>query len=298
MCGEVGFATNLAMLTLLCVIAALPDPTALRPERMLGQTELTVDVGLSGYASATTRTPTGALERDHYETITTRIRGEVGITRYMKFELLLPLVDYLRDSTYQLQITRFGDPMIGLAAGGPLARTGAAADVTVAAFAELTFPTMTKVTLSPIDTSLRFATHGVVVTTGGVAASFGAFLGYRLERDRLGVELSGRGLFRVRSNDASNGAGFDVRAQLRVFTSLLLGVRVDGLFAFGGLEQALISASRLSDGASWVDVSVLLGWRFFKGLDLVAAFTAPAYVQSTSFGMQGQALLSYTYIPK
>lgn len=282
------------MLTFL-LLAALPDATALRPERMLQQTEMTLDVGLAGYSSATTRTPTGALERDHYETVTTRVRGEIGVTRYLKAQLVLPLVDYLRDATYRLSITRFGDPMIGLAAGGPLG--DAAPDVTLAAFGELTFPTASRIVVSPVATSLGLSNRGVVATTGGVSAIFGAFLGYRLERDRLGVELSGRGLFRVRSNDASNGAGFDVRIQARVFTHVLVGVRCDGLFAIGGLDQALISASRLSDGASWVDVSLTLGWRFFKGLDLVAAFTAPAYVSSTSYGLQGQALLSYTYLP-
>ncbi|MCC6811793.1 MAG: hypothetical protein IT381_30470 [Deltaproteobacteria bacterium] len=279
-------------------VAALPDATALRPERMLQQTELTVDVGLSGLSSSTTRTPTGGLERDHYETITTRVRAEVGITRYLKLELMVPLVDYVRSRSYGLSVTRFGDPMVGLAAGGTLGTEGVLADLQVAVFGELYFPTARQIISSPIDPELRLSPRGIVATTGGVMGLLGAFLGYRYERDRTGVELSARGIFRLRSNDASNGAGFDARAELRVFTSLLVGFRVDGMFAFGGLGQALISASRLADSAGWVDVTVIAGWRFFKGLDVIAAFSAPAHVAAGGYALQGQALLSWTYIPK
>ncbi len=283
----------LAALTFL--LTALPDPTALRPERMLDQTELTIDVGLAGASSATTKTPVGKLERDHYETVTTRIRAEVGITRYLKTGLVLPVVDYQRSYTYKLGITRFGDPMIMLAGGGAL--PGPLQDMQVAAFAELYFPTAAQIVLSPVDPTLRLSARGIVATTGGVAAYLGAFIGYRVQRDRLGLETSARGYFRARSADASNGAGFDLRAQVRVFSHLLVGVRVDGLFSFGGLDTAFISASRLASSASFVDVSVLAGWRFFRGLDLMASFTAPAFVQGTGYPLMGQVLLSYTYLP-
>jgi hypothetical protein len=277
----------------------MPDATLLRPERLLDQGELTLDAGAAGLFSQTTKTPTGALLAEHYDEVTLRLRGGVGITRFLRAEVVLPLLDVQQSTSDDLASVRFGEPTVGLAAGGRI-RTAAEGELHLGPLAELTFPVSHAVVLRPRSMTLLPSDRGIVVSTGGISAVLGALIAWRWQSAAdAGLELSvsGRGFYRVRSANASDGAGFDLRLQALLFGRCIVGAGTSMLYAFGGLEQATISPSRASDSASWLDASVLLGYRLGRGLDAVVAFSAPVWVGAAAYGLSAQVLLSWALSP-
>src|SRR5262249_50851958 len=162
-----------------------------------------------------------------YREISFGAQARVGILSFLTATLDLPLVQNSNLRNGLLATTRFGDPTLGVFMGGPLG------PLQLAPFGELTFPTSGAVTLYTSDTPRGLPDRGVVGATGGVAANLGLLLAYRPEWQGLALETSARGYFRVRSNGASNGAGFDARGRLVLRQRLIVGALVAGLFAFG-----------------------------------------------------------------
>lgn len=282
-----------ALLAALLAISA-PDATLLRPERVLAPAEVVLDLGFGNSYSGSTRAPTGGPSlADPFATHGLRLRGTVGVLRYLGATLVLPLVEHSNWSATGLGVTRFGDPQVGLIAGGKLGEHGAAQHWTLAVTGDIGFATSNKNVLYPVSGDLQRSARGATITTGAASLTPGGYIGYARELPRLSFIASARGFYRARFGDASHGAGFDLRLQLVTFEHLLLGLRVDGLFALYGGDRALISPSRLSDGASYIDVTLSAGTRIKQGIDVSVAVSAPVYSASTGQPLGVHLLASF-----
>lgn len=230
--------------------------------------------------SSATVPPAGATTREDYKEIGLDLDARVGILSFLMAQLSVPAVQHLNLRTGTLAVTRVGDPLIGLYAGGGL-QLPHSARLELFPFGELSFPGGQAQTLSLANTALLLPDHGVVVDTGGVSVLVGAVAAYRQEWRKLVLEASVRGGYRVRVN-ASDGIGFDGRARLILNQFWLVGAQLSGLFPMGGDHTAFISASRVGDAAAWLDVGLLLGVRPYPWLDTQLMLTAPLYAHGTS----------------
>src|SRR5262249_43956070 len=162
-----------------------------------------LDFGGAGSFSQVTRTPTGAYEHDPYQEGTLRLRAGIGVTNFLKAELVLPLLDTVWAPNDGLGFSRFGDPTIGLTAGGKVA-LGRTSTLQLGPLAELTFPTARAIVLRPLPMSVLPSAldRGIVVAIGGVSATLGAMTSYHHVGASWEARLSARGFYRVRSADA------------------------------------------------------------------------------------------------
>jgi hypothetical protein len=267
---------------------SVPDATLLRPERMLEPTEILFDVGAATFFSNATKTPTGGVIADRYLDAGLRARLEVGVLKFLKTTLTLPLLDITAWTQQGRTAARFGDPTFGLAAGGSFQH------IHFAGFAELQVPTAKRTLLFDATSPLA---RGQVVAAGRTAVQAGAFIHTELDRGSMTFRSSARVAYRLNTEGASHGLSADVRTELVLVLHALMGLDVVAWIPFRGDDTALVSASRASDSAGWVDVVARLGWRFSDQTDLSAAFSAPLYTFAGGLGFTAQLVASLHFGP-
>ena len=245
--------------------------------------------------SSVTVPPVGAGQREDYREAGLDLDARVGILPFLMAQLSLPAVQHLALRHGALAVTRVGDPLAGLYAGGGFALPHESR-LELVPFGELAFPATQTQTLYLANTAQRLPDHGVVVETGGVTILAGAFAAYRQRWSRVALEASVRAYYRVRLNNASDGLGFDARARFVLRQFWLVGAQLAGLFPMGGDNTAFTSPSRVGDAATWLDFGVLFGVRPKPWLDTQVMVTAPLYAHGTGELVQVSGQLLFHWV--